>query len=498
MSPGSGFSARHLLDDGFDGEIGWARRLNNEALPEMMERLINYGQLRQHLRFLSICEFSLKYKAGVNKRRLGLFITASLNSGIPVPAFVPGLLNLPDQNRASLVSNQTSFWLDGELWLLEDALGLPQSFVFDAWMIQLLLFGLTPRLRKLLIDPLIVQEVFLTQQAPIARIPSITTLAVAEGEQDPGRILNFSVHFQMEALLLSFPNLQSFQSEDWALSWSTFRRAPAYAAAPPFFPNLRNLVLAAIQPGRLHHVSQVLPEFSNLEELYYYRRTSYLVGQNDPDFSNAGVFQGVKHCLRKLTYTSALVEQHPGDDDHLINIYCYEEQRFSDVPHFGDFAVLEDLKIDQGLLGRMSTVRDRIDSQYGPYFPELDWKLPQSLRRLTVQFVYDWPTLAAQLIPLADAKVRGQFPFLSDIYIVMVRNCTLTYATPWQPHIPLLPSDRMTRTTGQLMEGAGIMLWASAGPIGPPSRELEDYTQVVVPPRHPIVFDVRRRVFNDI
>ncbi|KAJ0115073.1 hypothetical protein J7T55_001482 [Diaporthe amygdali] len=363
MSPSSGFSARHLLNDefgGFDGEIGWARRLNNEALPEMMERLINYGQLRQHLRFLSI------------------------------------------------LSNQTSFWLDGELWLLEDALGLPQSFVFDAWMIQLLLFGLTPKLRKLLIDPLIVQEVFLTQQAPIARIPSVTTLAVAEGEQDPGRILNFPVHFQMEALLLSFPNLQSFQSEDWALSWSTFRRAPAYAAAPPFFPNLRNLVLAAIQPGRLHHVSQVLPEFSNLEELYYYRRTSYLVGQNDPDFSNAGVFQGVKHCLRKLTYTSALVEQHPGDDDHLINIYCYEEQRFSDVPHFGDFAVLEDLKIDQGLLGRMSTVRDRIDSQYGPYFPELDWKLPQSLRRLTVQFVYDWPRLAAQLIPLADAKANNK------------------------------------------------------------------------------------------
>ncbi|KAK7710826.1 hypothetical protein SLS64_005731 [Diaporthe eres] len=223
-----------------------------------------------------------------------------------------------------------------------------------------------------------------------------------------------------------------------------------------------------------------------------------VVGVFDPAFSNANVFNSVHHCLRKLTYLSTTITQGHDVDDYFIAVECYEEEKFSDVPHFHAFEVLEDLTIDQGLLGRMSTVRDRVLSPTGPYFPGLDWKLPQSLRRLTFKSVYDWPKLASQLTALASAKQRGQFPLLSDIFVVIVRTCTVEYDGFWPPHIPLTPSEDLIRDSGELMRAAGINLWASTAEIEAPPGDSEEYPHDVVETGTPVAIQVQRTLFSNI
>ncbi|KAL2272323.1 hypothetical protein FJTKL_06950 [Diaporthe vaccinii] len=345
-----------------------------------------------------------------------------------------------------------------------------------------------------MMDPLIARLVFFSQNPPAATLPSVTTLGIPKRK---GRFQSLFMppRFQMEALLRSFPNLRAFQSDEAAFSWSPYRRTPANS--PPLFPNIRRLVLAAEQPGRLHHLTQVLGEFPHIEELYYHRRTGERIGEFDPTFSNANVFNSVHHCLRRLTYLSNTITQAPNLKNYFIAIDCYEEERFSDVPHFAAFKLLEDLTIEQGLLGRLATVHDRVNSATGPYFPDLDYRLPQTLRRLTVKFVYDWPRLASQLVALATAKQRGQFPLLSDVFVVIVRSCTVESDGVWPPLIPLTPSKDLIRDSGELMRAAGIKLWTSTTEIDPPPGDSADYPHDIVPEGSLVTFDVQRRFFND-
>ncbi|KAG6356416.1 hypothetical protein INS49_015804 [Diaporthe citri] len=277
---------------------------------------------------------------------------------------------------------------------------------------------------------------------PGATLSSVTTMGIPRWKGDfPHLFIHEFPKFQMEALLRSFPNLRAFQNDEAAFSWRD------------------------------------------------------AIGEFDPTFSNANVFNSVHHCLRRLTYLSNTITQSPNPENYFIAIDCYEEEKFSDVPHFAVFKVLEELTIEQGLLGRLSTVHDRVNSPTGPYFPDLDYRLPQSLRRLTIKFVYDWPRLASQLIALATAKQRGQFPSLSDVFVVIVRSCTVESDGVWPPHIPLTPSKDLIRDSGELMRAAGINLWTSTTEIEPPDSE--DYPHDIVPEGTLITFDVQRRFFSD-
>lgn len=480
-----------------DENLSSAERFHNKALPELLERLITYSQLSQDLYYLSLRNAVLEYKAGVTRRRLRLFISASKTHGIEVPSYIPWLLHYRSYTReelANLRRGSTWKWLDEELWVHDNSLYPGESKSFDVWLMQLLLFGLAPRLKKLLIDPDIAQDVFDMRYLPNMRLPSVVTMAVSQ-PVGPSRIIHPLTDFRTEGLLSRFPNLGTFQNHDSVLTADPVRRGPA--ESPPLFPTLRRLLLAGDQPGRLEHVTAILREFPQLEELHYHRREG-VFPEGDPNFSNANVFNAVHHCLRKLTYSSTLVIQYPDPNHYSIKIHCYEESHFSDVPHFSAFAMLEELTIDQALLGRMSTIRDHVESPVGPRFPELAWKLPQSLRCLTVHFVYDWPQLASQLISIALAKTDGQFPLLRDIYVVLVRSWTFTFDYAWFPHIPLLPEQNLTRGTGEMLKQASIDLWTRSAAIGPPPGELEDYPREFVPPGNPIEFFVKRTPFREL
>lgn len=494
MSNNTSLIDRLMQHDSMDKEMALAQRFNTNALPVLLDRMITHGQLGYQLQFISIRDFSLQFKAGVTKPRLRRFMATSLNLGIQIPNFVPGLLSEPDQSRESLSSADMIFWLEGQLWIMLSAFTLIEYELFDTWLVRLLLFGSTPRLQKLLIDPIIAKRAFFSRNPPVAMLPSVTTMGIPKKVDHSALLTNGISRFQMESLLRSFPNLRAFQNDESLLSWSPYHRTPANS--PPLFPNLRRLVLAAEQPGRLHHLTQILTEFPQLEELYYHRRTGEGVGEVDPTFSNANVFNSVHHCLRRLTYLSTAVTQGPDIDDYFIAIDCYEEERFSDVPHFSAFEVLEDLTIDQALLGRISTVHDRVISPTGPYYPDLDWKLPQSLCRLTVKFVYDWPRLASQLTALATAKQRGEFPLLSDIFVVIVRSCTVESDGLWPPYIPLTPSADLIRDCGELMKSTGMNLWASTAEIEPPPGDSEDHPHDVVPAGSLVTIEIQPRLFS--
>lgn len=498
------FDTRHLLPESLDEEIVLAQRFNNDALPALLDRMITDGQIGEHLRYLSIRDFTLQFKAGVSKSRLSRFMARSLSLGIPMPNFVPGLLSLPHRTRETLSPADAYFWLDEQLWIMRDPSAEPEPLIFDVWMVKLLLFGSLPRIQKLMMDPKIAKRVFTSQNPPAATLPSVTTMGIPEFKGEfPGLFRSDYRALQMEDLLRSFPNLCAFQNNEAAFSWRLYTRTPANA--PPLFSNLRRLVLAAEQPDRLQHLTQVLSEFPQLEELYFHRRTGTDAGEPDPNFSNADVFNGVHHCLRRLTYSSAMISHSlpifthdPGyGDDYLIQIECYGEKKYSDVPHFAAFEVLEDLTIDRALLGRLSTTYDQIRSPTGPYFPDLDYMLPPSLRRLTIQFVYDLPQLSSQLTALASAKQRGQFPLLRDIFVVIVRSCTVLYHGSWPPTIPLMPSADVIRNSGQLLKASGINLWTSTTELEPPPGDSEDYPHDVVPENTFITIDIRRNFFND-
>lgn len=485
------FDDRSVFPGDLDEETVLAQRFNNAALPALLDRMITDGHLGERLKYLSVRDFTLQFKAGVTKTILQRFMATSLNLGIPIPGFIPGLLSLPERTRGSLsLSVDRTFWLDRQLWLMRSPLNSWQCTEFDVWMVKLLLFGSTPRIQKLMIDPDIARRVFFSQNPPAVTLPSVNTMGIPEWKGHfPFMFRQHPQTIQMEVLLRSFPNLHAFQNNEAALSWHSYSRTPANS--PPLFPNLRRLVLAAEQPDRLQHLTQVLSEFPQLEELYFHRRTGVAAGEPDPNFSNADVFNGVHHCLRKLTYSSADITyshammthnpRYDGDDDYWIQIDCCEEAKFSDVPHFAAFEVLEDLTIDQALLGRLSTAADRIRSATGPYYPDRDYMLPQSLRRMTIQFVYDLPQLSSQLTALASAKQRGQFPLLSEIFVVIVRSCTVFYPGSWPPQIPLMPSADVIRDCGELMKASGINLWASTAELEPPPGDTEDYPHDVVP-----------------
>lgn len=494
------FKDRQFRRNGLDEDIALAQRFKNNALPVLLDRMITHGRLGDQLQCLSIPDFTLQFKAGVTKPRLQRFMATSLNLGIPIPDFIPELLRLPDETRESLESIDSIFWLEGQLWILQNEFTSVECAQFDVWLVTLLLFGSTPRLKKLMMDPVIATRVFFSfshwRNPSAATMTSVTTLGIPKCRGNFASLFIVPPRFQMEALLRSFPNLRAFQNDEAAFSWSPYRRTPANSS--PFFPNLRRLVLSAEQPGRLHYLTKVLREFPQLEELYYHRRTGQGTGAFDPTFSNANVFNSVHHCLRRLTYLSNTITQAPNLENYFIAIDCYEEEKFSDVPHFGAFKVLEELTIEQGLLGRMNTVHDRVTSPTGPYYPDLDYQIPQSLRRLTVNFVYDWPRLASQLVALATSKQRGQFPLLSDIFVVIVRSCTVESDGVWPPHIPLTPSEDLIRDAGELMRAAGINLWTSTTEIEPPLGDSEDYPDDIVPEDTLITFDIQRRFFNDI
>lgn len=494
------FDVRHLLPESLDEEIVLAQRFKNDALPALLDRMITDGQIGEHLRYLSIRDFTLQFKPGVSKSKLSRFMARSLSLGIPIPHFIPGLLNLPHRTRETLSPADAYYWLDEQLWIMWDPFADPEPLIFDEWMVKLLLFGPLPRIQKLMMDPKIAKRVFSSQNPPAATLPSVTTLGIPEFKGEFPRLFRSDYQaVQMEDLLRSFPNLRAFQNNEAAFSWHPYPRTPANS--PPFFPNLRRLVLAAEQPDRLHHLTQVLGEFPQLEELYFHRRRGADIGEPDPTFSNADVFNSVHRCLGRLTYSSAIITHSMDDptysDDHWIQIDCYEEEKFSDVPRFDAFEVLEDLTIDQALLGRLSTAHDRVKSPTGPYFPDLDYMLPQSLRRLTIQFVYDFPQLSSQLTALASAKQRGQFPLLRDIFVVIVWHCRVLYRGSWPPEIPPLPSADVIRDSGVLLKASGINFWTSTTKLEPPPGDSEDYPHDVVPENTFITIDIRRRFFND-
>lgn len=464
------------------GDVVKAYRYNNSALPDLIERLINYGQLREHLKFLSIRNFTLRLKAGVTKRRLRLFINTSRNLHIPVPGFLPALLDLPTKtwDDTPLALDVEPYWWREELWIPRDPRQAQENCTkFDVWLIRLLVVGLAPHLERLMIDPIIAQRVFTPEHHPTASLSLVRALGTPQSTGDIISTNSLPI-CQMHVLLESFPNVRVYENAEQDLSWEPFQRNPA--DSPPFYPNLRKLFVNVWQPDRLHYVTQVLREFPCLEEFYFHRRNSWLPGRDDPGFSNADVFNAVHHCLRRLTYCSTSIAHFPHPDDYRVAIDSYEEPSFLDVPHFGPFTMLEHLTIDQGLLGRMSTLRDRLSSPVGPHFPDLDWKLPQSLRRLTVRYVYDWPRLAAQFVPLALAKSRGQFPMLSDVSVVTVHECTVIYTGTWPVHIPLSPNHDITRSTGSLWKDIGINFWISAEKIDPPPVEWDDYSNEVETP----------------
>ncbi|POS78362.1 hypothetical protein DHEL01_v203243 [Diaporthe helianthi] len=383
-----------------DADVGLAHRYHNRAFANLLERLLNYAQLREDLKFLSLRNFTLRFKAGITKGRLRLFINSSRSLGLPVPAFIPELLG---------------------------------------------------------------------------NLPSVSTLGIPEPNGDfvfaRGRLLH-----RMEMILESFPNLRAFQNDDGRLEAYPNRliRAPD---TPPLGQHLRRLVLSSEQPGRLRNVTRMLREFPNLEEFYFHRRRAHSYGARTWNFSNANVFDALHHSLRVLKYTSAWVTLHPHPDDFRIEIDCFEERNNSDVPHLAAFTKLERLDIDQALLGRMATVRDQLAAPIGPHFPGLDWKLPQSLRRLTIRYVHDWAALAAQLIPLAVAKrAGGQFPFLESIYIVIAPVGIVSYTGTWPLEMSLNTSQlEVVRSTGLLLRDVGIQLWVSTEDIGPRPPELDDY-----------------------
>jgi hypothetical protein len=482
-------------------DIPQVKRFHNKALPELMERLIQYSRLRQEMRYLSIRDRTLAYKAGVTKRRLGLFLSASRDHGIEVPSFVPALLDLPEySSRSRTPLSGLRFWLDGELWLADRTQDPGRSRSFNVWMIKLLLLGLAPRLKKLLIDPQFAEDIFCPGQPPAVTLPSVVNMVVPGpiGTFVPGPgtfvLLLPSADFRMELLLRSFPNLRSFQNHDPSLTSRPVVRD--HAQSPLLLPNLRRLLLSGEQAAHQEQVTAILRQFPQLEELHYHRSQGVFMGGH-PDFCNADIFNGVHHCLRKLTYSSASVVQDSNQNNYNIKILCYEEPQFTDVPHFGAFAILEDLTIDQALLGRMSTIRDRIESPVGPYFPDLAWHLPQSLRRLAFHYVHDWPQLASQLTSVASAKNSGQFPHLRDICVVVVRSGTVVYNFACLPHIPLPPREDFLPMTGEMLFEAGINLWVSGAIIGPPPRELEDYPRVSIPPGKAINFEVMRAFFRE-
>lgn len=481
-------------------DIALAQRFNNRGLPNLLDRLITDPGLGQKLQYVAIRDFMLQLKAGVTKARLQRFMAASTNLGIQIPTFVPGLLLLPDFTMSNIpfTAPGDRLWIDGELWILV-AFGQVEHIQFDIWLVRLLLFGLAPLVQKLMVDPEIAKMVFLLDNPPAATLPSVITMGVPQFPDEHGFMFADRT-LQMEVLLRRFPNLRAFQNDEVSMAWH--RCAPRPANAPPLFPNLRRLVLAAEQPGRLHHLTQVLWEFPNLEELYYHRRTGLGVGEDDPNFSNANAFNAARRSLRRLTYSSAMVRQRPDDNDYYVDIRCYAERRFSEVQRFRDFAVLEDLSIDQALLGRMATIRDRVDSPTGPYYPDIDYTLPQSLRRLTIKFVYDLPELASQLSVLALAKNSGQFPFLTDIFVVIVDDCTITFGGTWPLQIPLGPRAGVIHALGLLLKASGIRFGASATEIEPPAAENEveeqDYPNNIVPAGTLIAFNVQRRSFPRI
>ncbi|KAG8161258.1 hypothetical protein KVR01_009522 [Diaporthe batatas] len=282
-----------------------------------------------------------------------------------------------------------------------------------------------------------------------------------------------SVAFDMETLLLSFPNLWAFQNNEAALTWYQALNIPANS--PPLGPNIRRLVLSSHQPRQLEYITRMLREFPNLEWFYFDRKPPREIltqWQPDDEFSNADVFGALHDSLRVLRYTGTVVTQHvnggPGNRPW-VAIDSFSESHLSDVPRFRGFRRLERLSVDQVLLGRMATLTDYKDWPVGPHFPDLDWRLPESLHRLTIRYVHDWPTLAGQLVPLAIAKrAGGQFPMLKDIFVVIVDSTTVESTGTWPLEIPLRGSyEPVIVSTGLLLREAGIKLSVSTEQIGP-------------------------------
>lgn len=483
----------------YNENVNSAMLLKTHTIPELLERLIQYRQLSRELRYLSIRDFTLTYKAGITKRRLRLFIDASSRYGIPVPSFVPMLLVVQVHSTVDRLDFEAGdrFWVDEELWLVT-----LRSRIFDAWLIKLLLFGLAPCLEKLLIDPVIAELVFFGAFSVSSALPSVVSLFVSESKKYP-RGGAPAPQFRTQELFPRFPNLRNFQNHDPGLIMFPIGQDPSLP--PPLFPNIRKLTLAVRQCGRLQHVTQILREFSQLQELVYHRSPSdsSLGSMGDLDFSNANLFDGVHHCLRKLTYSSTIVRPRWRMASEVvfyqIEITSYEQRRFSDVPHFGAFEVLEHLTIDQGLLGRLSPVSEYHDPQIGPRFPELSWNLPRSLRSLYVRFVYDSDQLAGQLISVARAKAKdGRFPHLSDIYITCVEDGTYVYEEDWPPQIPLLPTNVVMKLAGEVMMEAGVYLWSVGSKIAPPPGEPDEHPTGVIPAGIPIKFAVQQAFFPEL
>lgn len=483
----------------YDENISMARLLQTQTIPELLERLIQYRQPSRELRYISIRNFTLTYKAGITKRRLRLFIDAGSRYGVPTPLFVTELLQQPTTTIDRLESEvDDRLWVDQELWM-----ATARSRHFDAWLIKLLLFGLAPRLEKLLIDPLIAELVFFEPLSVSCTLPSVVSLFVSESHVLDARGRAPAPRFRTLDLLPRFPNLRTFQNHDPGLIMLPVGQDPS--PPMPMFPNIRKLTLAARQVGRLQHVTQILWEFSQLEELVYHRSPpdGTLGSRGNANFSNANVFDGVHHCLRKLTYSSTIVRPHWGMDStgsfYGIEMTSYKQLRFSDVPHFGAFEVLEHLTIDQALLGRLSPATDCPEPQIGPGFPELSWNLPQSLRSLYVRFVYNPHQLAAQLNSVARAKAKqGQFPHLSDIYITCVEDGTYIYDEDWHPHIPLLSTSNVIKSAGEVMKEAGVNLCPVAAKVAPPPGEADEHPRGVIRAGIPVKFTVQQAFFREL
>lgn len=204
--------------DGLDEEITIAQRFNNSALAAVLDRTITHGTGEQ-LRYLSVPDFKLRFKAGVTKRRLRRFMATSLTLGIPIPSFVPDLLLLPEQtSKGAPPGTELSYWVEGQLWIMELTPRASECAEFDAWMLRLLLFGLTPRLQKLMISPIIARRVFNTQILPAATLPSVTTLGIPRSKEDPPLIGRRDPRFQTKTLLRRFPNLRAFQNDEISLA----------------------------------------------------------------------------------------------------------------------------------------------------------------------------------------------------------------------------------------------------------------------------------------
>lgn len=165
---------------------------------------------------------------------------------------------------------------------------------------------------------------------------------------------------------------------------------------------------------------------------------------------------------------------------------------------FDRFSSLRDLTIDQVLLGKMSTACDRLDSPYGPYYPNLDHKLPQSLCRLTIQYVYDFINLAWQLSVIAIAKRCGKFPNLRDIHIVVVQSGTVgLYPRPASTCAFTSHSRRGYAYSCRDDERSRHQSSDESGRDSTPPGESEDYKRQV-PSDHPVVFRVQPRFFLGI